>query len=442
MNENLYFVLKMAAMAGELFFSAFIFTWSLPFRKKAWIFEIGITALLALLCYAAYAWANNMPSFGKETIRAIFGFAMGAIVVFGVIFQKNARVTPTFFFINLGFAAAYFSDRIGALVETTLLATGAFAPYSSWLLLFYLLPAILFFFGVFFLFRNNFSPIRGEIYSTPFFIYLPFFTLLVSMSLFYLGGMIQNVHEIFDLILITAEALYALIDLLLLYGLMRQRQNDFSLYILKQLWEKDRKNYELQKETVDMINVKCHDMRHQIRALQAKNGSLDPKMIESITKSINVYESVVKTGNEVLDVILSDYSLRCQKNEVQLTYMVDGALLNSLQEMDIYSLFGNLLENALEHEQKVSPSENRFVFLSVKLDQGTVLIHEENYFQGEVRLKDGIVETSKPDKSLHGYGMLSMRQLAEKYGGSMHVYGDCDMFQVDIRLPQMKGDTK
>jgi len=110
--------------------------------------------------------------------------------------------------------------------------------------------------------------------------------------------------------------------------------------------------------------------------------------------------------------------------------------------MDIYSLFGNLHENALEYEQKVSPSENRFVFLSVKLDQGTVLIHEENYFQGEVHLKDGIVETSKPDKTLHGYGMLSMRQLAEKYGGSMRVYGDCDMFQVDIRLPQQKEEAK
>lgn len=442
MNENLYFVLKMAAMAGELFFSAFLFTRSLPFRKKAWIFDVGIAALLALLCYAAYAWAKKVPSFNKETIRALFGFAMGTIVVFGIVFQKNERVAPTFFFINLGFAAAYFSDRIGALLETTLLATGAFAAYSPWLLLFYLLPTVLFFFGVFFLFRNNFSPIRADIYTAPFFIYLPFFTLLVSMVLFYLGGMIQNVHQIFDLILITSEALYGLIDLLLLYALMRQRQNDFSLYILKQLWEKDRKNYELQKETVAMINVKCHDMRHQIRALEAKNGTLDPKMIESVTKSINVYESVVKTGNEVLDVILSDYSLRCQKNQVQLTYMVDGALLNSLQEMDIYSLFGNLLENALEYEQKVSPSENRFVFLSVKLDQGTVLIHEENYFQGEVHLKDGIVETSKPDKTLHGYGMLSMRQLAEKYGGSMRVYGDCDMFQVDIRLPQQKEEAK
>jgi hypothetical protein len=442
MNENLYFVLKMAAMAGELFFSAFLFTRSLPFRKKAWIFDVGIAALLALLCYAAYAWAKKVPSFNKETIRALFGFAMGTIVVFGIVFQKNERVAPTFFFINLGFAAAYFSDRIGALLETTLLATGAFAAYSPWFLLFYLLPTVLFFFGVFFLFRNNFSPIRADIYTAPFFIYLPFFTLLVSMVLFYLGGMIQNVHQIFDLILITSEALYGLIDLLLLYALMRQRQNDFSLYILKQLWEKDRKNYELQKETVAMINVKCHDMRHQIRALEAKNGTLDPKMIESVTKSINVYESVVKTGNEVLDVILSDYSLRCQKNQVQLTYMVDGALLNSLQEMDIYSLFGNLLENALEYEQKVSPSENRFVFLSVKLDQGTVLIHEENYFQGEVHLKDGIVETSKPDKTLHGYGMLSMRQLAEKYGGSMRVYGDCDMFQVDIRLPQQKEEAK
>ena len=70
--------------------------------------------------------------------------------------------------------------------------------------------------------------------------------------------------------------------------------------------------------------------------------------------------------------------------------------------MDIYSLFGNLLENALEYEQKVTPNENRFVFLSVKLDQDAVLIHEENYFQGEVHLKDGLVETSKPDKSLHG----------------------------------------
>lgn len=441
MSAPVFFVLKMLILAGEMLFAAFLFTAPIAFRKRGWIAPVASAPLLALILFLSYISLRNFPSLGSNTTRALFGFALGVLILYSVLLSKNSQPRPVLFFVNLGFAAAFFGDRLGALVETVLITTGAIADASPWLLLLNSLPSFFFIFSIFLLFKNGFPSLRVEIYGERLYAFLPFFTLLVEMLLEWLGGFIVDVRGVFELILIGCESLYALVMVLLIYSLIRQRQNDLNLYILKQLWEKDRKNYELQKETVAMINVKCHDMRHQLRALQAQNGSVDPRMIESVSKSINVYESVAKTGNEVLDVILSDYSLRCQKNEVQLTYMVDGSLLNILEEMDIYSLFGNLLENALEYEQKVEPKENRFVYLAVKLENGKILIHEENFFKGVLQLKDGLIETSKPDKNLHGFGMLSMHQLVDKYGGTMKVYSECDMFQVDIRLPQKEAPS-
>lgn len=72
----------------------------------------------------------------------------------------------------------------------------------------------------------------------------------------------------------------------------------------------------------------------------------------------------------MLDVILSDYSLRCRKSEVQLTCMADGGKIAFMDELDVYSLFGNMLENALEYEQTVTEKENRFISLTVHSDGG------------------------------------------------------------------------
>ena len=160
------------------------------------------------------------------------------------------------------------------------------------------------------------------------------------------------------------------------------------------------------------------------------------QMIDEIEKVVKVYDSNISTDNEVLDVILSDMALRCQCNDIQFTCMVDGKQLSFMEEVDVYSLMGNMLENAFEYECKVQPSSDRFISVVIREIAEGVSIHVENYYIGDAVVENGIVETTKEDKNFHGFGMLSMKKHVEKYAGRLEVMIEDEMFQVDILIPK------
>jgi sensor histidine kinase regulating citrate/malate metabolism len=190
----------------------------------------------------------------------------------------------------------------------------------------------------------------------------------------------------------------------------------------------------MQKESIDIINIKCHDLRHQIQDYR-QQGNLTDKMMHQLEESIHIYDSVVKTGNEALDVILSSFSLRCQNKQVELTTMADGRGLDFVDEIDMYSLFTNMLDNALEYEETI-PEESRFISLTVKAFNDFVHIHSENSYLGDKRGKQDELNTSKKDRIYHGFGIKSMKSIVSKYNGQFDVLIADDMFQVDILLPK------
>ena len=71
-------------------------------------------------------------------------------------------------------------------------------------------------------------------------------------------------------------------------------------------------------------------------------------------QEIRSYEAQNKTGNEVLDTILTSKSLYCQQHGITLTCVADGAALDFMDTMDLCSLFGNALDNAIEGTAKVA----------------------------------------------------------------------------------------
>ena len=105
-----------------------------------------------------------------------------------------------------------------------------------------------------------------------------------------------------------------------------------------------------------------------------------------------------------------------------------------MEVMDIFSLFGNILDNAIEHQSILEP-EKRFIHLSVRSTNQLLLIHAENHLEGELVMRNGIPVTTKEDKNYHGYGMLSIRRIVEKYGGSFSISTEDQLFQIDIILP-------
>ena len=137
----------------------------------------------------------------------------------------------------------------------------------------------------------------------------------------------------------------------------------------------------------------------------------------------------------MLDVILAEKSLYCERNGIVLTAIADGAKLRFMGQFDLYSLFENAVSNAIEAVNKAQEVEKRFIRLRVDAPAGMVCIHVENYCPEKPVFVGGLPKTTKHDKNYHGFGVRSMQMIAEKYGGGLSARVEWDIFNLDIAIP-------
>lgn len=223
--------------------------------------------------------------------------------------------------------------------------------------------------------------------------------------------------------------------LVLEYEMLYARHLSHEVTALTQTMAAEQEQYQVSKETIDAINIKCHDIRHQIRQLGEQSGSVDPAVLDDIEREVDVYDAAVRTGFEPLDVILTEKSLLCEGEGITLTCMADGPCLSFMAAADVYSLMGNALDNAIEAVRGVEDPERRSVSVLIRRSGGMALIHVENYFEGERTFKDGLPQTTKADKDSHGYGTRSMRLVCQRYGGTLHMRTEGDVFHLNAALP-------
>ena len=150
-------------------------------------------------------------------------------------------------------------------------------------------------------------------------------------------------------------------------------------------------------------------------------------------KSVSAYGSYLHTGSEVLDVLLTEKQMLCEKNGIRITTMVDGADLNFAETLDLYTLFSNAITNAIRAVSRLPEGRERFITLSVSRTGNMVLIHMENPCEDNLTFRDGLPMTAR-DERYHGFGMKSMERVAEKYGGSLAAAKEGNMFSLDILL--------
>ena len=241
-------------------------------------------------------------------------------------------------------------------------------------------------------------------------------------------GLVNNLYNCFCCVLLL-YALFTMID-----SRRVKKENE----TLQTLWKRAGEQYNLSKENIELINMKCHDLKHQIRSLDSRM-SVSKQAISEIEESIGFYDSFVKTDNEALNVILTEKSIRCHKNGITLSVIADGTSVSFMNEVDVYSLFGNAFDNAIEACLKIPDGEKRVISLSVKKKGSMLSVVVSNSFDGSVRFgADGLPVTSKADVNSHGYGTKSIRSVVTKYEGqlSMKVIGK--MFYLNILFPVEK----
>ncbi len=233
-------------------------------------------------------------------------------------------------------------------------------------------------------------------------------------------------------LLLVCEAVYYLLLLAVQLILIRSVRAEVDAELTQKLWAQDKRQYEQRRETIEAINIKCHDLRHHIREIQ--NGASE-QYAADVAALVSIYDAGVQTGSETLDVILSDKRLLCETKDIPFTVMADGARLAFMEPSDLYALFGNLIDNAIEAEMRIEEPAERFISLIVREKAGCTEICVENACTAAPDLSDGLPATSKADKTLHGYGLLSVRRIAQNYGGSLRLSHDDGVFTASVLFP-------
>ena len=202
-----------------------------------------------------------------------------------------------------------------------------------------------------------------------------------------------------------------------------------NLDVISQMKYNEEKQYELSKENIALINQKCHDLKYFIRNY-GNNQTLNPQVIEEISQSIEIFDSNIKTGNNALDIIFTEKSLLCYKNNIRFTCIADGKLLSFMDDVDAYSLFGNLVDNAIEALK--DEAQKRVISLIIKGQGDFVSISIQNFFSKKLHFENGLPITTKKDKNYHGYGMKSIKMICEKYNGTLSINTNDNIFSVNI----------
>lgn len=213
---------------------------------------------------------------------------------------------------------------------------------------------------------------------------------------------------------------------------MRQAESKKKAQIATQLLHTERSRYALEKEAVDAINIRCHDIKHQIAALGDVGRERELREIERL---VDIYDCGLKTQCAALDVVLASKSLMCLNKQIELTCMADGRRLAFMEDADIYALFGNILDNAIEAVEQLDDEERRLISLSVHVREHFLHVSEENYYSGDLVMDRGLPMTTKEDKRFHGFGMQSIRMLTEKYGGDLRLRASGGIYRLSILFP-------
>ena len=205
---------------------------------------------------------------------------------------------------------------------------------------------------------------------------------------------------------------------------------------INNMWKQQKRQYEVTEEMIDNINRKCHDLKHQIRALrQMTDEEQKQEYFNEIENDIMLYDTALRTGNKALDVVLMDKGLFCKNHDIQWTCMADGEKLDFMKLEDIYAIFGNALDNAIAAVGKLQDREKRVISTKMITQNNIMVIQVRNYYNAELDFEGGLPLTTQNESQGHGFGMKSIRYTSEKYNGTISVRAEDDIFTLQILIP-------
>lgn len=197
--------------------------------------------------------------------------------------------------------------------------------------------------------------------------------------------------------------------------------------------------YENQFEVIKKSQKNLRSLRHDLRNhlallsnyINKKDFENAASYLDQIEVNLTSSKEFCHTKNIEIDSILNYLLNQAEQLQCEIRTKIDVPRQRFMSDFDLNILLSNLLENALEALEKV---EERILKIYIKYDKNVLYISVYNSFDGKVKQKDGIFQTQKPDKELHGYGLMNIQKTVEKYNGKSMFQIDENLFKADIIL--------
>jgi len=260
-----------------------------------------------------------------------------------------------------------------------------------------------------------------------------FLILLMARSIGVYARLSHLEPEFYRSILVDSAALYTVLAIsqLMLCKIQDWRDQAAMESRLREAQQQEQKTL---LESADVIRHAGHDLKHILAAIPG-DDERHAGYVRELEEALTVYGAHVETGNDTLDAMLPITAKRCREHDVKWTCLADGSTLRSVAPIDLFVLLGNALDNALEGACRETDPEKRFMSLTIRQQGGMALIRLENTCPTEPVFVDDLPVTTKPYPDRHGYGVRSIRDVVDRYGGEVRMSVQEQVFTLDVALP-------
>ena len=210
-----------------------------------------------------------------------------------------------------------------------------------------------------------------------------------------------------------------------------------ELFAIQNVFQNQYEQYRAFNENSELIHRKVHDLKHQLSYLrQESDNEKREAYLGEIETMIHNFEAKIESGHPILDTVLTRKNQYCLQHNINFTCLVQGEVFNFMDTMDLCTLFGNAIDNAIEAVETIADAEKRLITLKVSSKGNFAIVRLDNYFENQLEFyEDSFPTTTKEDQANHGYGLKSMEYIVEKYNGSLTFTQEDHWIQLGMLIP-------
>ena len=236
--------------------------------------------------------------------------------------------------------------------------------------------------------------------------------------------------------MITSLVLLAVLGTLYLKN--RRIKDENSMLVLKE--EMERQKYEELNTAVNRNRELVHDTKNHYLVISeyVRNKEYEKlnKYLEDIKNDFVRTAPGIYTGNQILDLILSQKRIAAEKKGIPFEMQVMPLSELPFEEREICALFGNLLDNAIEACDRMD--DGKVIKIKIEQKNQMLLFEIKNSVNEEPKKKRGSFPTWKKDRSLHGYGLKSVERIVESHEGIISYEMQDKLFTVRVTFFELE----